>query len=217
MNTPLSKTAMPPLRIQHLGNIPYREAWEKMKAFTDTRDADTPDEIWCLEHPPVFTQGQAGKPEHVFQPGEIEVVQSDRGGQITYHGPGQLIVYTLIDLKRRNLGIRKLVSALENSVIELLKNLDISSCSRCDAPGVYVDDKKIASVGLRVRRGCSYHGLALNVSMDLEPFSRIRPCGLEGIAMTQLSDFSVVQNVENVIPRLLPLLKTQLGYTAPFE
>ncbi|WP_240776031.1 lipoyl(octanoyl) transferase LipB [Nitrincola schmidtii] len=160
-----------------------------MQAFTNQRDSETPDEIWLLQHQPVFTQGQAGKAQHLLSPGEIPVVQTDRGGQITYHGPGQLVVYLLLDLRRRKLGVRDVVTLMENAVIELLASIGIQASAKPDAPGVYVDGNKIASLGLRVRRGCSFHGLALNVDMDLEPFLRINPCGYAGMQMTQVKHF----------------------------
>jgi lipoyl(octanoyl) transferase len=159
-----------------------------MQHFTQTRDADSADEIWLLEHPCVFTQGQAGKTEHVLAAGDIPVVQVDRGGQVTYHGPGQLVAYILIDVRRSAQGVRDLVNAMENSLIELLSHYAVAAQARPDAPGVYVADKKIASLGLRIRRGCSFHGLALNVDMDLQPFQRINPCGYAGLQMTQLRD-----------------------------
>lgn len=158
-----------------------------MQRFTDERDASTPDEIWLLEHPPIFTLGLAGKLEHVLAPGDIPVIQTDRGGQVTYHGPGQLVVYPLLDLRRLGLGVRELVMALEDAVIGYAAGLGIEARSRRDAPGVYVEGRKLASVGLRIRRGASYHGIALNVNMDLEPFSRINPCGYAGLEITQLS------------------------------
>lgn len=159
-----------------------------MQRFTDARTADTPDALWLVEHPPVFTQGQAGRAEHLLDPGDIPVVQTDRGGQITYHGPGQRIAYVLVDLRRHKLGVRRLVDALEGAVIDLLTGFGISAGARADAPGVYVDGAKIASVGLRVRHGCSYHGIALNVDLDLAPFRRINPCGHAGLPMTRLAD-----------------------------
>ncbi|MBL8258523.1 MAG: lipoyl(octanoyl) transferase LipB, partial [Candidatus Competibacteraceae bacterium] len=166
-----------PLVLRRLGLCDYRSAFEAMRAFTDRRDAETPDELWWLEHPPVFTQGMAGKAEHVLAPGDIPVVQTDRGGQVTYHGPGQLVVYCLLDVRRLGLGARALVTALEQSVIELLADRGVLARARPDAPGVYVADAKVASLGLRIRQGRSYHGLSLNVAMDLEPFGRINPCG----------------------------------------
>ncbi|MFP5358773.1 MAG: lipoyl(octanoyl) transferase LipB [Gammaproteobacteria bacterium] len=175
-------------QIRWLGRVAYAETVEAMRRFTDSRSAQTPDELWLLEHPPVFTQGQAGKAEHLLMPGDIPVLQTDRGGQITYHGPGQLVVYVLVDLQRRGYGIRSLVTRLENALISLLAGYGISAVSRRDAPGVYVDGAKIASLGLRVRQGRSYHGLALNVDMDLSPFTRINPCGYAGLRMTQLRE-----------------------------
>lgn len=178
----------PGLRVRWLGQVDYEPAWYAMQRFTDERDAETGDEIWLLEHPPVFTQGQAGKAEHLLFPGEIPVVQVDRGGQVTYHGPGQLVAYVLIDVRRQGIGVRELVSLIENSLVELLAGYTVEASARADAPGVYVGDAKIASLGLRIRRGCSFHGLALNVDMDLEPFGRINPCGYQGLRMTQLRD-----------------------------
>lgn len=205
------------LKINNLGIQPYLEVWEAMRAFTDTRNADTPDEIWIVEHPPVFTQGQAGKAEHIINPGDIPVVQSDRGGQVTYHGPGQLVVYCLIDLKRKNIGIRALVTALEQAVIDMLAAQGIQAQSRSDAPGVYIGEKKICSIGLRVRKGCSYHGLALNITMDLSPFERINPCGFNQLEMTQLSDYSDIDTVAGAADLLIPQIQHQLGYNGQHE
>ena len=179
------------MHIENLGLRPYQEIWDAMRACTAARDADSADQIWLVQHPPVYTQGQAGKPEHLLAPGDIPVIQIDRGGQITYHGPGQTVMYLLLDLRRAGIGIRALVSLIEESVIGYLQELGIRAQSRIDAPGVYVDGKKIASLGLRVRGGCTYHGVALNVDMNLEPFSRINPCGLVGMQMTQLRDLGV--------------------------
>ena len=176
------------MKLRRLGEVDYLETWQAMQDFTDSRGQDTADELWLLQHPPVFTQGQAGRAEHLLTPGDIPVVQSDRGGQVTYHGPGQWVVYLLIDLRRHRLGIRDLVDLIEQSVVAVLSDLDIAASPRRDAPGVYVGGAKIASLGLRVRRGCSYHGLALNVDMDLEPFSRINPCGYEGMAVTSVRE-----------------------------
>jgi lipoyl(octanoyl) transferase len=176
------------LKLKRLGEVDYLDCWHAMKHFTDGRDPDTEDELWLLQHPPVFTQGQAGRAEHVLTPGDVPLVQSDRGGQVTYHGPGQWVVYLLIDLRRRKLGVRDLVDLIEDSVVELLSGQGIEACTRRDAPGVYVGASKIASLGLRIRRGCSYHGLALNVDMDLEPFSRINPCGFQGLAVTSIRE-----------------------------
>ena len=183
-----------------------------MQVFTDTRDATTPDEIWLLQHAPVFTQGQAGKAEHLLHQTNIPVVQSDRGGQITYHGPGQLIAYLLIDVRRKGLGIRQLVTAMEQAVIGLLARSDIQACARADAPGVYVDGAKIASLGLRIRRGCSFHGLALNVDLDLTPFSHINPCGYAGLAMTRTASLGGPSHVADAAPLLLTELTRQLDY-----
>lgn len=184
-----------------------------MRDFTDSRDAHTCDEVWLVEHDPVFTQGQAGKPEHVLVPGDIPVVQSDRGGQVTYHGPGQLVVYFLIDLKRKKVGVRELVSHIENLVVATLAHYGVTAYARPDAPGVYVDSAKICSLGLRIRRGCSFHGLALNINMDLSPFQRINPCGYAGMAMTQLSDQVEGAILTDVQPVLVDTLTQQLGYT----
>ncbi len=176
------------MQCRHLGLVDYLETWQDMQRFTNERGSETEDELWLLQHPPVFTQGQAGRAEHVLSSGNIPIVQSDRGGQVTYHGPGQWVVYVLCDLRRAGLGVRRLVEAIEESLIALLKDYGISAASRRDAPGVYVGESKIASLGLRVRRGCSYHGLALNVDMDLAPFRGINPCGHEGMAVTQMRD-----------------------------
>ena len=184
------------MQIHNLGLRPYQEIWDAMRACTAARDADSADQIWLVQHPPVYTQGQAGKPEHLLAPGDIPVIQIDRGGQITYHGPGQTVMYLLLDLRRAGIGIRALVSLIEESVIGYLQELGIRAQSRIDAPGVYVDGKKIASLGLRVRGGCTYHGVALNVDMDLEPFSRINPCGLVGMQMTQLRDRGVALDAD---------------------
>ena len=177
-----------PLGFRELGQVDYQPTWHAMQRFTDSRGADTPDEIWLLEHSPVFTQGQAGKAEHVLFPGDIPVVQVDRGGQVTYHGPGQLVAYLLLDVRRSGMGVRELVSRIERSLIDLLASYGVNANAKPDAPGVYVDGAKIASLGLRIRNGRSFHGLALNVDMDLQPFQRINPCGYAGMAMTQLAD-----------------------------
>jgi lipoyl(octanoyl) transferase len=178
----------PALLVRRRGLSDYSAAWAEMRAFTDGRTQDTPDELWLLQHPPVFTLGQAGRAEHLLDPGEIPVIQTDRGGQVTYHGPGQLVAYVLVDLRRAGLGIKGLVHLLEGAVIGLLAGYGIEAQARPDAPGVYVAGAKIASLGLRVRRGCCYHGLSLNVDMDLTPFLRINPCGYPGLAVTQLVD-----------------------------
>jgi len=203
---------MPDLIVRSLGQQPYTETWEAMKAFTASRDADTVDELWCLEHPAVFTQGQAGKAEHILLPGDIPVVQVDRGGQVTYHGPGQLVIYLLINLTRRKQGVRALVDDIEQSIVATLAGLGIDAAPRPDAPGVYVDGAKIASLGLRVRRGCSFHGLALNVNMDMEPFSRINPCGYAGMPMCQVRDFQAGATVADLERRLVKELVQRLGH-----
>jgi len=183
-----------------------------MQTFTDTRSADTADELWFLEHPPVFTLGMAGKAEHLLAPGDIPVVHTDRGGQVTYHGPGQLVVYALIDLRRAGLGVRDLVTGLEQSVIRYAAQLGITAAARREAPGVYVDSGKLASVGIRIRRGASYHGLALNVNLDLAPFLRINPCGFAGLPMTRLADLAPVTDVATAAAGLLPHLRQALGF-----
>ncbi len=197
--------------VRRLGRVDYAPAWRAMQAFTDGRDAGTPDELWFLEHAPVFTQGLNGKPEHLLATGEIPVVGIDRGGQVTYHGPGQLVMYALVDLRRRGIGVRELVLALENSVIVLAASHGIAAAGRREAPGVYVRGRKMASIGLRVRRGCSYHGLALNVDMDLEPFLRINPCGMAGLAMTQLVDEGATLDVAGAAEELAWLACEALG------
>ncbi|CCQ12513.1 Octanoate-[acyl-carrier-protein]-protein-N-octanoyltransferase [Pseudoalteromonas luteoviolacea B = ATCC 29581] len=176
--------------VRHLGRQPYEPIWQKMQHFTDTRDDQTPDEIWLVEHEPVFTQGQAGKDEHLLAPGDIPVIKVDRGGQVTYHGPGQQMMYVLLNLRRLKIGVRELVTWLEECIIEMLKEYHIDAYAKPDAPGVYVNDCKVASLGLRVRRGCSFHGLALNVNMDLAPFLRINPCGYAGMQMVQTNDLN---------------------------
>lgn len=197
--------------VRQLGRVDYEPTWQAMQAFTDAREADTPDELWLLEHGPVFTQGLNGKPEHLLATGDIPVVGIDRGGQVTYHGPGQLVLYALVDLKRSGLGVRSLVVALESAVIALAARHGVEAAGRRDAPGVYVRGRKLASIGLRVRRGCSYHGLALNVDMDLEPFRRINPCGMTGLAMTQLRDEGVAMDVAAAALALAPFACTALG------
>ena len=201
-----------PLVVRDLGSREYQPVWKAMQDFTDARDADTDDELWLVEHPPVFTQGQAGKPEHLLAPGDIPVIQVDRGGQVTYHGPGQIVAYPLIDLRRKGMGVRQLVTAIENALINVLNNYGVQAAARPDAPGVYVAGEKIASLGLRIRRGCSFHGLAFNIDMDLEPFARINPCGFEDLSVTQWSAFSE-QAPATVKPLLIKELGIVLGYT----
>jgi lipoyl(octanoyl) transferase len=198
--------------IRHLGLVPYESTWRAMQRFTDERHASTPDEIWLLEHPPVFTLGLNASREHLKSVGEIPVVQIDRGGQVTYHGPGQLVVYPLIDLRRRALDVRRLVVALENAVIAYAAELGVAASGSREAPGVYVGGAKMASIGLRIRRGASYHGLALNVSLDLEPFERINVCGYPGLAVTRLVDWIAGVDVGAAAAGLLPHLLRQLGY-----
>ncbi|MEO9654982.1 lipoyl(octanoyl) transferase LipB [Marinomonas sp.] len=198
-----------------LGVIDYLETWEQMKDFTQQRDKQDADEIWLLEHPSLFTQGQAGKEEHLLAPGDIPVIQVDRGGQVTYHGPGQLVAYVMVDLKRLGIGVRDLVSVLENSVVNVLQGNDISAYPKADAPGVYVDEQKIASLGLRVRRGCSFHGLALNVDMDLSPFDRINPCGYQGLKMLDMKARNHTVSLSNVKIQLANQLAELLGYEHP--
>ena len=177
----------PELILRQLGLVDYEPTLTAMRQFTDSRTADYPDELWLLQHPSVFTQGQAGKAEHLLAPGDIPVILADRGGQVTYHGPGQWVLYLMVDMRRRPMGVRDLVNLIERSVLQLLEEYAISAVLKSGAPGVYVTDEKIASLGLRVRRGCSYHGLALNVDMDLEPFGRINPCGYEGLQVTSMA------------------------------
>jgi lipoyl(octanoyl) transferase len=200
------------VRIRHLGLEGYTAVWSEMKRFTADRDAGTRDELWVLEHRPVYTLGLNGDPRHLLRAGGIDLVRSDRGGQITYHGPGQLIVYTLVDLGRKKLSVRGLVSALERSVCGLLRQYGLAGDLRRDAPGVYIQECKIASLGLRVRRGCSYHGLSLNVDVDLTPFSAINPCGHEGLAVTRLADLGVPVRCRETAAPLLMHLMQELDY-----
>jgi len=200
VSTPLSNL---PLVVRQLDNMDYSQVWRAMQDFTDNRDDSTQDELWLVEHPPVFTQGQAGKEEHLLMPGNIEVVKVDRGGQVTYHGPGQQVIYFMIDLRRRKMGVRQLVTLIENAIVDALNDYDIKAYPKPDAPGVYVDDKKVASLGLRVRKGCSFHGLALNVNMDLEPFLRINPCGYAGLEMVQTCDINGPKNIEDACKALV--------------
>ena len=200
---------------KHLGQVPYQETWDAMKQFTLERDADTPDELWFLQHPPVFTQGLNGRKEHELMPGDIPVIPIDRGGQITYHGPGQLVVYPLIDLKRLKLNKRDLVCQLEKAIIACLAEYNIIALGKRDAPGVYVQERKIGSLGLRIKKQRSYHGLSLNVNMNLEPFSRINPCGYQGLVMTDIqkeSQLSKPIKVEEIAAKLEKHLINSLGY-----
>jgi lipoyl(octanoyl) transferase len=206
--------AVPPARIHWLGRVEYEPTWRAMQRFTEERGAATPDEIWLLEHPPVFTLGANARREHLIAPGDIPVVQIDRGGQVTYHGPGQLVVYPLVDLRRLALGVRDFVTALERAVIDLAAGFGIAAEARRSAPGVYVGGEKLASVGVRVRRNGSYHGLALNVALDLEPFSRINPCGFQGLRMTQLAALGGPHSVWECAAALEPHLRRALGLSA---
>jgi len=183
-----------------------------MQTYTDTRDSDSQDELWVVEHPPVFTQGQAGKSEHILNPGEIPVIQVDRGGQVTYHGPGQLVVYPLIDIKRNKMGVRQLVNNIEQSIVDMLAQYDVEAYAKADAPGVYVQERKVASLGLRIRKGCSFHGLALNVDMDLAPFQRINPCGYAGLEMVQCKALGGPQNVKEAGDKLIQTFSQVMGY-----
>ncbi|SRR5579883_929871 len=200
--------------VRWLGRQNYLHSWQAMQQFTQQRTEHTLDEVWLLEHEPVFTQGQNGKAEHILTPGSIPVIQTDRGGQVTYHGPGQLMVYVLIDLKRKKLTVRDLVTRLEQSIIDLLAANDIIAQAKREAPGVYVDGKKICSLGLRIRKGCSYHGLAFNVDMDLTPFSQINPCGFSGLQMVQLAELVKVDSVFETGSKLVNYLMKNLGYTS---
>ena len=202
------------LGIRELGQLDYERTWLAMQRFTDERKLvpDTQDEVWLVQHPPVFTQGQAGKAEHLLLPGDIPVVKSDRGGQVTYHGPGQLVAYLMLDVRRLGYGVHELVTRMEQCLIDLLASYGVSAAAKADAPGVYVDGAKIASLGLRIRNGCSFHGLALNVDMDLEPFRRINPCGYAGLAMTQLRDHAGPIEFAEVGARLRSQLVKHLDY-----
>ena len=212
------------LRVRRLGRPPYGPVFDAMKAFTDARSAGTADELWLVEHEPVFTQGQAGKEEHLLMPGDIPVVQVDRGGQVTYHGPGQVVAYPMLDLRRLDIGVRQLVTGIENAIVATLADCGITAYPKADAPGVYVkladagradDEAKIASLGIRIRRGCSYHGLSLNVDMDLAPFLRINPCGYQGLEMTRISDLLPAGQAPSMAAMedlLLQHLLATLGY-----
>ncbi len=201
-----------PLNIRRLGRQPYPPVWRAMSAFTDNRTSDTVDELWLLEHDPVFTLGQAGKLEHVLAPGDIPVLAVDRGGQVTYHGPGQIVAYPLLDLRRLGVGVRELVSRIEQAIIDTLAHWQIEALRREGAPGVYVGEAKVAALGLRVRRGCSFHGLAFNVAMDLEPFQRINPCGYSGLAVTQMVDLGGPSQLATVEDALLEAFCRQFGF-----
>ena len=206
-----------PCRVRELGRQPYEPVWRAMQRFTDVRDESTTDELWVVEHDPVFTLGQAGKPEHVRAAGDIPVIHVDRGGQVTYHGPGQIVVYPLLDLKRRKVGVREYVHRIEQALIDTLGEWNIQAERRDGAPGVYVADAKVAALGIRVRRGCTFHGLAFNIGMDLEPFHRINPCGYQGLQVTSMGDLGGPSGMEAVKPVLLAQLARQFGLALQAE
>ncbi len=203
--------AVPAAQVRDLGRHAYEPVWRAMQGFTDARNADTPDELWLVEHDPVFTLGQAGKPEHVLMPGDIPVIKVDRGGQVTYHGPGQIVAYPLLDLKRLKIGVRDYVCRIEQAVIDTLDHWNIHAVRRDGAPGVYVNDAKVAALGIRVRRGCTFHGLAFNVDMDLAPYHRINPCGYAGLQVTSMLDLGGPSSLDAVKPVLLEALAAQFG------
>jgi len=203
-----------PIRIKHLGRQEYEPVWHAMQRFTDERDASTMDELWLVEHPPVFTQGLAGKAEHVLAAGDIPVIQVDRGGQVTYHGPGQIVAYPLINLRRHGIGVKSLVHGIEQAIIDTVAQYGVAAARKDNAPGVYVDGAKIASLGLRIRKACSFHGLAFNIDMDLEPFQRINPCGFSGLEVIQLADLAQHVNKHTVEQQLIVAFCQQLNFTA---
>lgn len=202
------------LIVKDLGVRPYDEIWQQMKSFTDERDESTPDELWLVQHPGIYTLGQTGKQEHVLDAGEIPVLKTDRGGQVTYHGPGQLVCYLLLDIRRLGIGVRDLVTAIEESVIQLLASHNVNASSKPDAPGVYVEGKKVAALGLRIRKGCSYHGLSLNVDMDLAPFSNIDPCGYPGLEVTDTRRLGIKAGITELSRELTNILCSEFGYHA---
>ena len=201
-----------PPEVIELGLEDYQKVWQSMRDFTDSRDANTRDQIWLVEHPAIFTLGQNADPRHLLNAGDIPVLNVDRGGQVTYHGPGQIMMYTLIDLKRTGLGVRRLVTLLEESVIALLAELRIEASARSDAPGVYIGDAKVAALGLRIRRGCSYHGVALNVDLDLDPFQKINPCGFQNLVITRLQDHGITLPRQQLAARLCALFTKKLQH-----
>lgn len=201
------------IEIHDLGRQDYERVWHAMRQFTEKRTDTTIDELWVVEHNPIFTLGQAGKESHILNPGNIQVVRTDRGGQVTYHGPGQLVIYLLLDIRRLQLGVKELVCLLEQIVIDLLATYDVTAHTQCGAPGVYINEAKICSIGLRIKKGCSYHGIALNVDMDLHPFSQINPCGYENLVMTQLSEYVKNISLQQVSNQLAAYMTKKLGYT----
>jgi lipoyl(octanoyl) transferase len=203
--------------VRDLGRQPYEPVWRAMQAYTDARGPDGGDELWLVEHEPVFTLGQAGRPEHVLAPGDIPVIPVDRGGQVTYHGPGQIVAYPLVDLRRLKIGVRELVCRIEQAIIDVLADWNIEARRREGAPGVYVGEAKVAALGLRVRRGCSFHGLAFNIAMDLEPFRRINPCGYAGLTVTSMLDLGGPSSLDAVKPALVEALSRQLGLVPRVE
>ncbi len=210
-------TLNPTLLVRHLGRADYEPVWRMMQQFTDQRGTDTVDEIWLVEHPPVFTQGLAGKAEHVLAAGDIPVIQVDRGGQVTYHGPGQIVAYPLIDLRRHGIGVKSLVNGIEQAIIDTVAQYGVTAQRKNKAPGVYVDGAKIASLGLKIRKGCSFHGLAFNIAMDLEPFQRINPCGFSGLEVIQLADLAPQVNFATVEQQLINAFCQQLKFTAEHQ
>ncbi|MGH8082481.1 MAG: lipoyl(octanoyl) transferase LipB, partial [Lysobacter sp.] len=203
--------APPAAQLRDLGRQPYEPVWRAMQAFTDARDTDTPDELWLVEHEPVFTLGQAGKPEHVLMPGDIPVIHVDRGGQVTYHGPGQIVLYPLLDLRRLKIGVREYVDRIEQAVIDTLAEWNIEGARKDGAPGVYVAGAKVMALGIRVRRGCTFHGLAFNIAMDLSPYQRINPCGYQGLQVTSVLDLGGPSGMEQVKPVLVAQIARQFG------
>ncbi|MBT3832893.1 MAG: lipoyl(octanoyl) transferase LipB [Gammaproteobacteria bacterium] len=201
-----------PLVVKNLGEKPYAETWQAMKSFTDSRDECAADEFWFVQHPPVYTLGQAGKVEHLLRPGDIPIVHSDRGGQVTYHGPGQLVCYLLLDIRRLQLGVRDLVTAIEQSIVQLINSYGVAAEAKPEAPGVYVDGRKLAALGLRIRKGRSYHGLSLNVDMDLGPFSNINPCGIEGLEVVDMKRLGIDRPMAKIMEELTDILVQQIGY-----
>ena len=202
------------LLVKHLGRVEYEPTWRAMQQFTESREQGSTSEAWIVEHPPVFTQGQAGKPEHLLAVSEIPVVQSDRGGQVTYHGPGQVVIYLLLNLRDTGMGIRGLVTAIEDSIIAMLAEHNIDAESRRDAPGVYVDEAKIAALGLRVKRGFTYHGLSFNLDMDLSPFQQINPCGYQGLAVTQGAELGLTLSFDQAAKAILEQLCSRINHQA---